>query len=86
MRGVKDEYRELDYLFAHESEELTGLIAASYAQAQALNPLAAQVAERRYRKGEHRVKTCRELYISEAQYYKLLGAFLRIAQNEKTAR
>lgn len=84
MRGVKAEFRELDYVFAHE-QELTDpqwlrVIAASYSTAASKNCCAAEVARRRYRKRDHRFKICRELYISESQYYKLLNLFLQIAK------
>ena len=89
MRRIKDEYRALDYIFAHEPlvtdiRYLT-LIATSYETARQINSLAAELARRRYREREQRLKTCRQLYISEAQYYKLLGAFLRIARHVETA-
>ena len=82
MRGVKEEYRALDYMFGHESESgrWSEVIRASYEKAQVSNSSLAELARRRYRAGEHRYKTCRQLYISEAQYYKMLRKFLVIAK------
>lgn len=91
MRKVKDEFKHLDYIFAHEplvtdSQHLT-LIASSYETAKEINSFVAELARRRYRELEHRFKTCRQLFISEAQYYKLLRVFLKIAKSveENTA-
>lgn len=83
MRSVKDEYRELDSLFRHEREQnqpVKDLIASSYAAAEEINPASAQLAQRRYRKGEHRIKTCLDMFISEPHYYNLLRVFLKTAK------
>ena len=84
MRKIKKEFRAIDYVFAHEPDatdnKILNVIATSYATAQATRPLVGAVATRRYRQREHRHKTCMQLFISEAQYYKLLNAFLRIAK------
>ena len=86
MRGVSEQFRELDFNFAHERRvtdpKWLAVIASSYAVIQAKNPLAAELARRRYRKREHRFKTCLHLYISEATYYKRLRSFLETAKAE----
>lgn len=85
MRKIKDDFKHLDFIFAHEPKvtdlNCLALIAKSYETAKDINSFVAEVARRRYRELEHRFKTCRQLYISEAQYYKLLRVFLRIAKN-----
>lgn len=84
MRKIKDDFRQLDYVFAHEpaitDAKIINVITTSYATAQAKRPLVDEVATRRYRQREHRHRTCMNLFISEAQYYKLLNVFLRIAK------
>lgn len=85
MRSVKDEYRELDSLFRHEREQnqpIQNLIASIYAAVKEINPVATALAERRYRKGEHRFKTCLDMFISEPHYYNLLRTFLQTAKVE----
>ena len=85
MRRIKDEFQQLDYVFKNASNVTDAIslevIAASYETAKTEKPFAAELARRRYREREHRHKTCRQLFISEAQYYKLLSSFLRIAKN-----
>lgn len=84
MRKIKEEFRHLDYIFAHATDitdlKCLELIAVSYETAREGRPLIAELARKRYRDREHRYKTCRQLFISEAQYYKLLKVFLRIAK------
>ena len=84
MRRIKNEFKHLDYIFAHEScitdLKYLSVIATTYETVHEINPSAAELARRRYRELEHRFKTCRQLFISEAQYYKLLNVFLRIAK------
>lgn len=83
MRSVKDEYRQMDFLFRHEhvqNQPVKDLIASSYEATKEINPASAQLAERRYRKGEHRIKTCLEMFISEPHYYNLLRVFLKTAK------
>lgn len=84
MRRVKNEFKQMDYAFTHASTVTDAIslevIATSYETAKAEKPFAAELARRRYREHEHRHKTCRQLFISEAQYYKLLSSFLRIAK------
>ena len=85
MRSVKDEFRQLDSLFRHEREQnqpVQNLIASIYAAVKEFNPASATLAERRYRKGENRVKTCLDMFISEPQYYNLLRIFLQTAKVE----
>ena len=86
MRGIKGEYRQLDAIFSRENEQLE-FIAATYAAAESKNSATATLATRRYRKGEHRFATCRNMHISESQYYKLLSKFLSTAKavHEKLA-
>ena len=81
MRHVKN--RLLDLVFRHEreqSETVKALIAATYATASRLREDCSELAARRYRRGEHRYKTCWEMHISEPQYYKLLSKFLMVAR------
>ncbi len=83
MRGIKDEFKQLDSVFSRERDctaQQIEFIIASYAAAQENNSASAILAARRYRKGEHRFATCRNMHISESQYYKLLGKFLSIAK------
>ena len=83
MRGVKDEFKQLDFAFSRErdcTDRQIDFIVAGYAAAQENNSASAELAARRYRKGEHRLATCRHMHISESQYYKLLGKFLSIAK------
>ena len=80
MRGVKGEFKSLDFAFRHETHQaqsVKNFIAASYAAAA---PDCHTLAEHRYRNGEHRFATCRNMHISESQYYKLLGKFLQTAK------
>ena len=85
MRCVKGEFKALDCLFRREKfSDPTSLniIATSYRTAQARYPSACEVAHRRYRAHEHRLTTCRQMYISESNYYRLLAKFLQIAKGE----
>ena len=80
MRHVKD--RLIDFAFRHEreqSETVKNLIAETYAAASRLRKDCFELATRRYRKGEHRIKICWDMNISESQYYKLLRKFLSVA-------
>ena len=82
MRGVKDEYRLIDFVFRHEHDQTQSVkdfIASTYALS-GLRVECTELAARRYRKGEHRFKTCWEMHISESQYYKLLTKFLTAAK------
>lgn len=82
MRGVKDEYRLMDFVFRNESDQIQSVkdfIAVTYSL-PGLRVECAELAARRYRKGEHRYKTCWDMHISEPQYYKLLGKFLSTAK------
>lgn len=81
MRPVKDDLRLLDFAFRHEQDQpqpVKDLIASTYAAAARAD--CSELAQRRYRKGEHRIKTCLEMFISEPQYYKLLRVFLQTAK------
>ena len=80
MRGVKEEYRFLDFIFRHEDEHNRRFIASSYSAAAGLRKDCAELADRRYRKCERRIKTCLDMYISVPQYYKLLRKFLVTAK------
>ena len=87
MRHVKN--RLLDLVFRHEreqSETVKALIAATYAAASRIRADCSELAKRRYRKGEHRYKTCWDMHISESQYYKLLGKFLSVAKAKLVTR
>ncbi|MBR1806405.1 MAG: hypothetical protein IJ774_08490 [Selenomonadaceae bacterium] len=82
MRGVKDEYRLMDFVFRNESDQtqpVKDFIAVTYSMS-GIRAECRELAARRYRKGEHRFKTCWEMHISEPQYYKLLGKFLSTAK------
>ena len=82
MRGVKDEFRLMDFVFRHEHDQaqpVKDFIASIYAL-PGLRVECTELAARRYRRGEHRYKTCWEMYISESQYYNLLGKFLMTAK------
>ncbi|MBQ3433613.1 MAG: hypothetical protein IJG24_01050 [Selenomonadaceae bacterium] len=81
MRSVKDKL--IDFVFRHESDQaqtVKDLIAATYATASRLREDCSDLAARRYRRGEHRYKTCWDMHISESQYYKLLSKFLMVAR------
>ncbi|MBR3747907.1 MAG: hypothetical protein IKN27_13200 [Selenomonadaceae bacterium] len=83
MRGIKDEFKHLDFAFSRERDctaQQIEFIVASYAAAFQIRAECFELAARRYRKGEHRFTTCRHMHISESQYYKLLGKFLSIAK------
>ena len=41
-----------------------------------------EIIERRYGKGESRIKICRELYISDRTYYRRLKKFLEAARQQ----
>ncbi len=85
MRHVKDKL--IDFAFRHESDQpqtvkdlIAATYAATYATASRLREDCSDLAARRYRKGEHRYKTCWDMHISESQYYKLLSKFLMTAR------
>ena len=81
MRHVKDKL--IDFAFRHESDQpqpVKDLIASTYAAASRLRKDCSDLAARRYRKGEHRYKTCWDMHISESQYYNLLSKFLMTAR------
>lgn len=82
MRGVKEEFRLIDFVFRHEPDQTQSVkdfIASTYALS-GIRLECRELAARRYRKGEHRFKTCWEMHISEPQYYKLLSKFLSTAK------
>ena len=85
MREIKEDFKQLDSLFRREealSLESRAVIATAYELVGTKNPSACEVAIRRYRKGEHRLTTCRQMYISESNYYRLLTCFLQLAKDE----
>ena len=41
-----------------------------------------EIIERRFGKGESRIKTCRELYISDRTYYRRLKRFFKTVQQQ----
>ena len=82
MRPVKDEFRPIDFVFRHESDQpqsVKDFIAAIY-ELSGLRADCTELAARRYRKREHRFKSCWDMHISESQYYKLLSKFLMAAK------
>ena len=84
MRGVKDELKDLDGMFLQEEEnpQMLDFITEIYRTVETHFPMIAELARRRYRQREHRLKTCREMFISESNYYRMLGFFLLFARKE----
>ena len=61
---------------------MNAIAKALYTAAMNQDDETTEIIERRFGKGENRIKICREMYISDRTYYRRLKKFLESAQQQ----